>query len=154
MSAVSLSAETTRFDERTERNSVIRELQNSLLVGPAFQNAATVIGWLRSRRCGSIVVSTFREACESIETGQYDIVLSKNQLPDGSGIELIECLAGLPITLFISLPVENNCIWLPAILCGVHCWGTGALRPKAFARLLDEVIVANHLEVLKKNPRP
>lgn len=144
MNTVSHFAGTARFEGRAEGNFETPEQRNSLLVGPEFQNARAVIGWLRSRRCESVIVSSLREACESIKTGQYDVILSKNQLPDGSGFGLIERLAGLPVTLFISLCVENSCIWLPAILRGVHCWGTGALRPKAFVRLLDEVIAANH----------
>lgn len=86
---------------------------------------------------------TLREACDSVQSGSFDLVLCSNRLPDGIGFRLIELLAGFPVTLFISHPVEDNCIWLPAILRGVKCWGTGALKPKAFVRVIEELIAVN-----------
>jgi hypothetical protein len=88
-------------------------------------------------------VRTLQEARDSLHSRPFDLVLSSNQLPDGAGFHLIELLAGVPTSLFIFHPVEDNCIWFPAILHGVKCWGSGALKPKAFVRLIDEIIADN-----------
>jgi hypothetical protein len=98
---------------------------------------------LHSRHCDSRLVTTLREACDSLHSRSFDLVLSSNRLPDGAGFHLIEFLAGFPTSLFIFHPVEDNCIWFPAIVHGIKCWGSGALKPKAFVRLIDEIIADN-----------
>ena len=114
-----------------------------LLVGPQFPYAAATIDWFRRRQRECAIVSTRREACDLFLAGKYDLILSNNQLSDGSGFGLIELLAGFPVTLFISHPIEDSCIWLPAILRGVECWGSCALKPREFVRLIEEVIAGN-----------
>jgi HSP20 family molecular chaperone IbpA/CheY-like chemotaxis protein len=117
--------------------------QCALLVGPQFQSASSVIEWLHSRRCECFLVPTLQEAYDSIRSRPFDLVLCSNRLPDGAGFSLIELLTGHPVSLFISHPVEDACIWLPALIHGVQCWGSSALKPKAAVRLIDEVIAAN-----------
>ncbi len=114
-----------------------------LLVGPQFPYAAATIDWFRRRQRECAMVSTRREACDLFLAGKYDLILSGTHLPDGSGFGLIELLAGFPVTLFISHPIEDSCIWLPAILRGVECWGSCALKPGEFAKLIEEVIAGN-----------
>ncbi len=116
---------------------------NALLVGRQFQYAAAMIDWLSRKQRECVIVSTRSEACDLLPSGKYDLVLSDNRLPDGSGFGLIQLLAGFSVTLFISHPVEDSCIWLPAILRGVECWGSGALKPKEFVRLIEEIIAGN-----------
>jgi hypothetical protein len=48
-------------------------------------------------------------------------------------------LAGLPVTAFLCLLVENGCFWLPAIDGGKECLGWHALRPSEFASALEEM---------------
>jgi len=49
-------------------------------------------------------------------------------------------LAGLPVTAFLCLPVENGCFWLPAIDGGQTRLGLPALRPREFASALQELV--------------
>jgi hypothetical protein len=54
---------------------------------------------------------------------------------------LLVALAGLPVTVFLCLPVENSCFWLPAIDGGTECLGLlPALRPSEFASTLVEMV--------------
>ena len=124
----------------------------SLLVGAEFRSASAIIRLFRNWQCECTVVNTFRQACQSIESNGFAIVLSINQLPDGSGFGLIKRLRGLPVTMFVALPVQNSCLWLPALLHGEYCWGTQALRPRAFVRLLEEVIAMTHVRVPEEVP--
>jgi len=126
-----------------ERIDLEVQKQRALLVGPQFQSAPSVIDWLRSRHCECFFAPTLRESYDLIRSGPFDLILCSNHLPDGAGFSLIELLTGLPVSLFISHPVEDNCIWMPAIIHGVKCWGSGTLKPKAFIRLIDEVIATN-----------
>jgi len=64
-------------------------------------------------------------------------VLSNTHPPDGTVFGLLVALADLPVTVFLRLPVENSCFWLPAIDDGKECLGLPALRPSEFARTLE-----------------
>jgi hypothetical protein len=68
------------------------------------------------------------------------LVLSNTRLADASGFHLLMTLAGLPVTAFLCLPVENSCFWLPAIDGGHDCLGSPALRPRQFATALKEMV--------------
>jgi hypothetical protein len=67
------------------------------------------------------------------------MVLSSTRLSDGTGFGLLGALAGLPVTAFLCLSVENGCFWLPAIDGGNECFGLPALRPSEFANALEEM---------------
>jgi len=125
---------------------------SALLVGPQFHGAPSVREWLHRRRCECFLVPTLGEARASIRQRRFDLVLCGSQLPDGAGSSLIEILQGLPVSLFISYPVEDDCIWLPAILDGVNCWGKEALKPKAFMPMIEEVISANRKKSRQGKP--
>ena len=84
-------------------------------------------------------VDTRRSALQFLKSRGADVVLVQTCLPDGSGFGLITILTGLPVTAFLCVPVENSCLWLPAIDCGTDCWGRGTLRPADFARTMEEM---------------
>ena len=75
-----------------------------------------------------------------LELTFIDLVLSNTHLSDGSGFRLLMTLAGLPVTAFLCLPVENSCCWRPAIDAGQGCLGSPALRPREFASALQEMV--------------
>jgi hypothetical protein len=56
-----------------------------------------------------------RTACKLLNSVRVDMVLSNTRLPDGAGFGVLGALAGLPVTAFLCLSVENGCFWLPAI---------------------------------------
>ncbi|MGB6430745.1 MAG: hypothetical protein WBF06_09170 [Candidatus Acidiferrales bacterium] len=78
-----------------------------------------------------------RTASDLLSAHQIHLVLSNTVLPDGTGFGLLEVLAGRPITAFLCLPVENSCLWLPAIDDGKDCLGMPALRPSEFSTALE-----------------
>jgi hypothetical protein len=112
----------------------------TLLVGREFVGSTAANNWFLKRRSVCRVVSTVREAHESTRSHRFDLVLSSYHLPDGTGFELIDSFPVPPASYFLSHRVENGCIWLPAILRGVRCWGSAVLRPAAFIRLLADLI--------------
>lgn len=82
---------------------------------------------------------TLRAASHLLSSHPVDLVLTDTRLPDGTGFHLAGILAGLPVSVFLCLPVEDSCFWLPAIDCGRDCWGSPALRPAEFTRTLEEL---------------
>jgi hypothetical protein len=80
-----------------------------------------------------------RAASDLLSSHPVDLVLSNTHLSDGTGFGLLAALAGLPVTVFLCLPVEDSCFWLPAIDGGKDCLGLPALRPSEFASALEEM---------------
>jgi CheY-like chemotaxis protein len=114
--------------------------QGILLVGREFLDSPVVTDWFLKRRRKCVVASTISEVDELSKSRKFDLILSNCHLPDGTGFSLIDRFQNLPVSLFLSHPVEDGCIWLPGILRGVMCWGTAALKPRAFVRLLVNII--------------
>ena len=112
-----------------------------LLVGQDFHNAQALTERLRQWGFRCHFVSNLREASDLLSSRPVDLVLSNTHLPDGTGFGLVGALAGLPVTAFLCLPVENSCFWLPAIDEGKECLGSPALRPSEFAKALEEMAV-------------
>jgi hypothetical protein len=117
--------------------------QSTLLVGPEFLESPAVADWFLKRRRRCLIASTVAEVGELSKKRKFDIILSNHHLPDGTGFALIDRFQNLPVSLFLSHPVEDGCIWLPGILRGVMCWGAAAMKPRAFVGLLAELISGN-----------
>ena len=113
--------------------------RNVLLVGRNFQSAHTLTGWLHRWKFRCHFVTNVQAASEFLAVHPVDLVLSNAHLLDGSGYRLLMNLARLPVSAFLCLPVENSCLWLPAVDGGKRCLGLPALRPSEFARALEEV---------------
>jgi CheY-like chemotaxis protein len=99
-------------------------------------------------------VGTRRAALHFLKSRGVDVVLVHTHLPDGSGFGLVTILAGLPITAFLCVPVEDSCLWLPAIDRGTDCWGRETLRPDDLARTLGEMTQRGPSAPLLSHPDP
>jgi hypothetical protein len=110
-----------------------------LLVGRSFKSALVLIGRLRRWGFRCHFASDFATACRSLRSLRIDMVLSNTQLSDGTGFGLLGVVAGLPVTVFLCLPVETSCFWLPAIDAGRDCLGLPALRPSEFEGALEQM---------------
>jgi hypothetical protein len=113
---------------------------NALLVGQNFQSAGALTDKLHRWKFQNHFASNMRAAIDLFGSHRVDLVLSQSYLSDGTGLGLLASLAHLPvITAFLCLPVENGCLWLPAIDGGKKCLGLPALRPLEFAGALQEM---------------
>jgi CheY-like chemotaxis protein len=113
--------------------------RNVLLVGQNFQGSRTLTDRLHRWKFQCHFASDTRTAADLLGSHPVDLVLSHTQLPDGTGFGLLRTLARLPVSAFLCFPVENGCLWLPAIDGGKACLGLPALRPLEFVRTLDEM---------------
>ena|ERR1700726_2159175 len=113
--------------------------RNALLVGETFRRARALTDKLQFWKFKNHFASNIRAASDLLRSRRIDLVLSHTYLPDGTGTGLLAELAHLPVTAFLCLPVENSCLWLPAIDGGTKCLGLPALRPLEFARTLEEM---------------
>jgi hypothetical protein len=108
-----------------------------LLVGLGSSGAQLLSDRLRGRGFRCYLASDLRAAREVFELIRIDMVLTNMQLSDGTGVGLAASLTGLPVTVFVCVPLEDSCLWLPAIDCGRVCLGLPALRPPEFASSLE-----------------
>jgi hypothetical protein len=113
--------------------------RNVFLVGQNFHTASALTVRLYLWKFQCHFANTMRAASELLSSQPVDLVLSNAYLSDGTGVGLLPALARLPVTAFLCLPVENSCLWLPAIDGGKVCLGLPALRPSEFGRTLEEL---------------
>ena len=113
---------------------------NVLLVGQNFHGARTLTDKLHRWKFQNHFAGNMRAVSDLLGSHRVDLVLSHTYLPDGTGLGMLASLAHLPvITAFLCLPVENSCLWPPAIDGGTKCFGLPALRPLEFTRTLEEM---------------
>ena len=110
-----------------------------LLVGLGSGGAQRLSDRLRAWEFRCYLATNLQAAREVFELVRIDMVLTNTQLPDGTGVGLAASLTGLPVTVFVCVPLEDSCLWLPAIDCGRVCLGLPALRPSEFASSLEEM---------------
>jgi hypothetical protein len=125
-----------------------------LLVGRGFEAAQALTTWLRRLGFRCHFANSMRTACQLLSSVQVDVVLINTHLSDGTGFGLLGVLAGLPVTAFLCLPVEDSCFWLPAINAGKECLGLPALRPSEFAKALEEMAGCSSAAPLVNEPVP
>jgi hypothetical protein len=115
--------------------------RNVLLVGKNFHWARALTDTLYRWKFRNHFASNIRAASDLLGSLRVDLLLSQTKLSDGTGLGLLAALAHLPVlTVFLCLPVENSCHWLPAIDGGKKCLGLPALRPLEFTRTLEEMV--------------
>lgn len=110
-----------------------------LLVGQNLHTSSALTDKLHRWKFQCHFTNTRRAASELLRSQMVDLVLSNTYLSDGTGLGLLTALAPLPFTAFLCLPVENSCLWLPAVDSGKVCLGLPALRPSEFGRTLEEM---------------
>jgi len=114
--------------------------RNVLLIGHSFRSGQTLTNRLHRWGFRCHFASNTRAFFDLLNSRSVDLVLSNTHLSDGTGFGLLTALAGLPVTAFLCLPVENSCFWLPAIDGGKECLGLPSLRPAEFASALEEMV--------------
>jgi hypothetical protein len=113
--------------------------RNALLVGKSFQSAQALTERLHRWKFRCHFAANVRAASEFLAVHPVDLLLSDTYLLDGTGYRMLMNSARLPISAFLCFPVENSCLWLPAIDGGKRCLGLPALRPLEFAKALEEM---------------
>jgi CheY-like chemotaxis protein len=113
---------------------------NVLLVGDDLRPASALANRLNQWTFRCHFASTIRAASEVLDSQSVDLVLCDTYLSDGTGFSLLRALTRIPITTaFLRVPIENGCLWLPAINRGKACLGLPVLRPSEFAKTLKQI---------------
>jgi hypothetical protein len=100
-----------------------------LVVGTSTASTESILKGLARSGWESHAVKTVREADTVLRTIRFQLTLATEKLPDGTGYELASLVAQQTGNLFVSVPLSETCLWLPAIENGVRSLGDRALNP-------------------------
>jgi hypothetical protein len=100
-----------------------------LVVGNSIASTETILSGLARSGWESHAVKTVCEADTVLRTVRYQLTLATEKLPDGTGYDLAALIAEQSGNLFISVPLSETCLWLPAVEHGVRSLGQRALNP-------------------------
>jgi CheY-like chemotaxis protein len=121
-----------------------------LLVGQNFHSAQSLTQRLYRWEFQCHFATNVRAAKERLAAHRVDLVLSKTQLLDGTGYRLLMNLVRRPVSAFLCVPVENSCLWLPAIDGGKDCLGLPALGVCEVARRNGPAFIFMHLRTVSR----
>jgi hypothetical protein len=110
---------------------------NVLVVGDS-PRLFTSFRRLEKLGCECHFAESYREVSALLSHTKLDIVLSLYTHQRLS--QMMALLAGLRVSMFYMLPVEEGCWWLPVLRNGENCLGTPAIRTTEFTYVLIEII--------------
>jgi hypothetical protein len=93
---------------------------------------------LEKAGCQCHLAESHQEVSKLLRHTELDLVLSTYTHQRQS--EMMALLAGLPVSMFYILPVEEGCWWLPVLRNGENCFGTPAIRTSEFTYVLVGII--------------
>jgi len=105
-----------------------------LVVGNSTASTESTLKALARSGWESHSVKTVREAGAVLRTIRFDLTLATEKLADGTGYELAALIAQQSGNLFISVPLSETCLWLPAVEKGTRSLGQRALNPLTLAK--------------------
>ena len=88
--------------------------------------------------CECHFAESHREVSALLSHTKLDIVLSLYTQERLS--QMMALLAGLRVSMFYMLPIEEGCWWLPVLRNGENCLGTPAIHTTEFTYVLIEII--------------
>ncbi len=100
-----------------------------LAVGISTASTESTLKGLARSGWESHSVKTVSEAETVLRTIRFQLTLATEKLPDGTGYELASLVAQQTGNLFISVPLSETCLWLPAVENGMRSMGERALNP-------------------------
>jgi hypothetical protein len=111
-----------------------------LVVGNSNASTESILKALARSGWDSHSVKTVREAGAVLRTIRFRLTLAAEKLPDGTGYELAALIAQQSGNLFISVPLSETCLWLPAVEKGVRSLGRRALNPLTLATEAEMIL--------------
>ena len=111
-----------------------------LVVGTSAASTETTLRRLARAGWESHAVKSVREADTVLRTIRFQLTFATEKLPDGTGYELASLIAQQSGNLFISVPLSETCLWLPAVENGVRSLGQRALNPLTLAKEAESIL--------------
>jgi hypothetical protein len=113
-----------------------------LVVGNSSASTESTLKALARSGWDSHTVGTVREGDAVLRTIRFHLTLAAEKLPDGTGYQLATLIAQQCGNLFISVPLSETCLWLPAVEHGMRSLGQRALNPLTLATEAEIILRA------------
>jgi hypothetical protein len=113
-----------------------------LVVGNSTASTESTLKALARSGWDSQSVKTVREAGAVLRTIRFHLTLAAEKPPDGTGYELAALIAQQSGNLFISVPLSETCLWLPAVEKGTRSLGQRALDPLTLTKEAEVILRA------------
>jgi hypothetical protein len=120
-----------------------------LVVGNSIVSTESTLKGLARSGWESHAVKTVREADAVLRTIRFQLTLATEKLPDGTGYDLSTLIAQQSGNLFISVPLSETCLWLPAVENGVRSLGQRSLNPLTLATEAELILRATDTAVVR-----
>jgi hypothetical protein len=108
-----------------------------LMIGNSSPSTQVTLGRLSECGWGSYAADCVRDGEQVLKTFQVDVVLAAENLPDGRGYDLADCVARQSGTLMVGVALSENALWLPVIDRGRRVLGSRAIG----ARMLEAELI-------------
>lgn len=108
-----------------------------LMIGNSLPGTQITLGRLSECGWGSYAADNVCDGESLLKTFQIDIVLAAENLPDGRGYDLADCVARQLGTLMVGVALSENALWLPVIDRGRRVLGSRAIG----ARMLEAELI-------------
>jgi hypothetical protein len=95
---------------------------------------------LNSLRCEFQYAPSREQSLAAMEEQAFRVVLSKSKLADGNARTLIPAVQKVSGWLFLSVPVEDGCWWIPVVQEGRLCFEAAALHSREFSKALVKIV--------------
>jgi len=89
-----------------------------LIVGNSTASTESTSKELARSGWESLAVKTVHEADAVLRTIRFKLTLATEKLPDGTGYELVSLVVQQSGSLFVSVPLSETYLWLPAVKNG------------------------------------
>ena len=89
-----------------------------LIVGNSTASTESTSKELARSGWESLAVKTVHEADTVLRTIRFRLTLATEKLPDGTGYELVPLVVQQSGSLFVSVPLSETYLWLPAVKNG------------------------------------
>lgn len=109
-----------------------------LFIGANLGDFASLQTFLEKRNCQCSFASSAGEASALFGPDRFDVILDRT--PFQSEHPVLAALGVRNCSIFRCCQVEIGALWLPVIVRGKKCFGSAAVRPKDFVRLLEDTI--------------
>jgi hypothetical protein len=114
----------------------------TLFVGKPCQKSVAMLTRMGRRGWGSYSADNLKEARPLIEGGGFDLVLALQELPDGSGYELLSPLAERGSSLFVGIDLFHDRLWIPVVELGERMFGDRAIPADTAEAAWEQILLA------------
>ena len=113
---------------------------NTLFLGSPSPQIFAILTRLGRKGWGSYSADSVTEGRGLVESCEFEVILSQEQLPDGRGYDLIEPVVARGGSLIVSVELRTKSLWLPVVDHGENILGACAIHPDVLEPEIEKIL--------------